>query len=274
MEPRKGRGRPAVKVMSTPPQREIRVESLTEFEQFDRCAALQETVWGSGDGDVVSRRIFTVVSHIGGQVLGAFDRHMLVGFAFALPGYRDGMAYLHSHILAVLPDYRNAGIGRRLKLAQRDAAIARGFDLMEWTFDPLEIKNAHLNIARLGVVVRRYHPNLYGFSSSPLQGGLPTDRLYAEWWLRSSRVVGHLRGEVLPAQVIEQRIAVPHDVSAWKQHPQQRNLAEAVQSGNREAFASAFQHGLAVVGYECDREGNGTFLLGRWDATAVQMKTP
>lgn len=251
--------------MNTPPQRDIRIESLTGFEQFDRCAALQEAVWGSGDGDVVSRRIFTVVSHIGGQVLGAFDGDTLAGFAFALPGYRDGMAYLHSHILAVLPDYRNAGIGRRLKFAQRDDAIARGFDLMEWTFDPLEIKNAHLNIARLGAVVRRYHPNLYGSSSSPLQGGLPTDRLYAEWWLRSPRVVGLLRGEALPPQAIEQRITVPRAIYEWKQDPERRNLAEAVQSGNREAFASAFQHGLAVVGYECDREGNGAFLLGRWD---------
>ena len=90
---------------------------------------------------------------IGGQVLGAFDGDMMVGFAMALPGYRDGHAYLHSHMLAVLPEYRNAGLGRRLKLAQRDDAIARGFDLMEWTFDPLEIKNAHLNIARLGAIV-------------------------------------------------------------------------------------------------------------------------
>jgi len=252
--------------MSTLAQRDIRVESLTGFEQFDRCAELQQQVWGSGDGDAVSRRIFTVVSHIGGQVIGAFDGATLVGFAFALPGYRDGLAYLHSHILAVLPDYRNIGIGRRLKLAQRDDAIARGFDLMEWTFDPLEIKNAHLNIARLGAVVRRYHPNLYGSSSSPLQGGLPTDRLYAEWWLRSPRVVGLLRGEALPPQMIEQRITVPHAIYEWKQNPQRHNLAEAVQSKNREAFTAAFQHGLAVVGYERDIEGNGTFLLGRWDA--------
>ena len=260
--------------MSMPPPREIRIESLTGLEQFDRCAALQQVVWGSGDGDAVSRRIFTVVSHIGGQVLGAFDGDRLVGFAFALPGYRDGRAYLHSHILAVLPEYRNAGIGRRLKFAQRDDAIARGLDLMEWTFDPLEIKNAHLNIARLGAVVRRYHPNLYGFSSSPLQGGLPTDRLYAEWWLGSPRVKGLLRGEVLPAQAIEQRIAVPRAIYEWKQDPYRRNLAEAVQSGNREAFASAFEHGLTFVGYERDSEGNGTFLLGRWDAPSLQMKVP
>ena len=200
----------AVRTMSTAPQRDIRISPLTSFEHFDRCADVQQEIWGYGDGDVVSRRIFTVVSHIGGQVLGAFDGDTIVGFAFSLPGYRDGHAYLHSHILAVLPDYRNAGIGRRLKFAQRDDAIARGFDLMEWTFDPLEIKNAHLNIARLGAIVRRYEPDCYGPSTSPLQGGLPTDRLYAEWWLRSPRVVGLLRGEAPPTQVVEQRVTVPH----------------------------------------------------------------
>ena len=129
-----------------------------------------------------------VAKRIGGQVIGAFDGDTQIGFAMSLPGYRDGKPYLHSHMLAVLPQYRNEGIGRRLKLAQRDDAIARGFDLMEWTLNPLEIRNAHLNIARLGAIVRRYEPNFYGPSSSPLQGGLPTDRLYAEWWLRSSRV--------------------------------------------------------------------------------------
>ena len=182
----------------------------------------------------------------------------------SLPGYRDGKPYLHSHMLAVLPHYRNAGIGRRLKLAQRDDAIARGFDLMEWTFDPLEIRNAHLNIARLGVIVRRYQPDFYGPSSSPLQGGLPTDRLYAEWWLRSDRVAGMLRGEAPPTEVLE-RVTVPHTIYQWKQDAQQRSLARALQSSNREALESAFQRGLSVIGYEVDAQGNGSFLLGPWN---------
>src|SRR6185437_7078816 len=181
-------------------ERNIRINPLTSFEQFERCIVLQLEIWGYSDGDVVPRRVFTVASRIGGQVIGAFDGDTIVGFAMSLPGYRDGHCYLHSHMLAVLPDYRNAGLGRRLKLAQRDDAILRGFDLMEWTFDPLEIKNAYLNIARLGAVVRRYQPDFYGPSSSPLQGGLPTDRLYAEWWLRSPRVTGLLSGESQPLQ--------------------------------------------------------------------------
>lgn len=264
MEPGEERRQRVLRAMSTGSQCDIRISPLTTFEQFERCVVLQLETWGYSEGDVVPRKLFVLAPHIGGQVLGAFDGDTIIGFAMALPGYRDGRAYLHSHMLAVLPPYRNAGIGQRLKLAQRDDAITRGFDLMEWTFDPLEIKNAYLNIARLGAIVRRYQPDLYGSSSSPLQGGLPTDRLYAEWWLRSPRVAAVLRGDAPPVQAVE-RITVPHTIYAWKQDPQQRDLALAAQTRNREALQSAFHRGLAALGYERDVEGNGSFLLGQWD---------
>lgn len=250
--------------MSTDSYSEIRIAPLTSLEDFERCVVLQLEIWGYSDGDVVPRRIFMVAQRIGGQVIGAFDGDTIVGFAMSLPGFRDGRAYLHSHMLAVLPAYRNAGLGRRLKLAQRDDALARGFDLMEWTFDPLEIKNAYLNIARLGAIVRRYQPDFYGPSSSPLQGGLPTDRLYAEWWLRSPRVTGLLNAEATPMEILE-RITVPHTIYQWKQEVQQRDRAQAVQGQNRKAFQDAFHRGLAVIGYERDADGNGTFLLGQWE---------
>jgi len=241
----------------------IRIQPLNTLEHFERCVVLQLEVWGYSDGDVVPRRVFVVAQRIGGQVIGAFDGDTLIGFAMSLPGYRDGKPYLHSHMLAVMPQYRNLGVGRSLKLAQRDDAIARGFDRMEWTFDPLEIRNAHLNISRLGVIVRRYQPDFYGPSSSPLQGGLPTDRLYAEWWLRSSRVTSILRGEAQPIEILE-RVTVPHAIYQWKQDAQQRSLARTVQSTNRGTLESAFNRGLAVIGYERDAEGNGSFLLGPW----------
>ena len=250
--------------MSADPHSDTLIRPLTRLEDFERCVVLQLEIWGYGDGDVVPRRIFMVAERIGGQVIGAFDGDTIVGFAMSLPGYRSGRTYLHSHMLAVLPAYRNAGLGRRLKLAQRNDAIARGIDLMEWTFDPLEIKNGYLNIARLGAIVRRYEPDFYGPSSSPLQGGLPTDRLYAEWWLRSPRVTGLLRGEPQPRQIVE-RVMVPHTIYQWKQDAQQRSLAQALQSRNREALESAFHCGLTVIGYERDTEGNGTFLLGPWN---------
>jgi predicted GNAT superfamily acetyltransferase len=243
----------------------IEIRPLTTLDHFERCVTLQLEIWGYSDGDVIPRRMFLVAHRIGGQVMGAFDGETMIGFAMALPGYRDGRPYLHSHMLAVLPNYRNSGTGRRLKLAQRDEALERGFDLMEWTFDPLEIKNAYLNIARLGAIVRRYQPDFYGPSSSPLQGGLPTDRLYAEWWLRSPRVESLLRGETQNSEIVE-RITVPHTIYQWKQDPDQRNLARALQSSNREMLESAFRRGLVIVDYERDSQGNGSYLLGPWHA--------
>ncbi|WP_263365188.1 GNAT family N-acetyltransferase [Edaphobacter bradus] len=245
----------------------IQIGHATTLEHFERCVALQLEVWGYTDGDLIPRRVFLVAQRIGGQVIGAFDGETMVGFAMALPGVRDGRPYLHSHMLAVLSQYRNAGLGRRLKLFQRDDAIARGIDLMEWTYDPLEIKNAHLNIVRLGAISRRYKADFYGPSSSPLQGGLPTDRLYAEWWLNSPRVVSTLLGEPQPVEVVE-RITVPHTIYQWKQDPQSKDLAQHLQLKNRLALESAFGRGLAVVGYERDAEGNGSFLLGPWSEPA------
>jgi predicted GNAT superfamily acetyltransferase len=167
-------------------------------------------------------------------------------------------------MLAVLPEYRNAGLGRSLKLAQRDDALQRGFELMEWTFDPLEIKNAYINIAKLGAIVRRYKRNFYGPSSSPLQGGLPTDRVYAEWWLRSKRVERALQGEPQPIEIVE-RIDVPSEIYAWKASPSDRYSARDVQARNALALESAFARDLAVLGYQRNQRGDGQFLLGLWD---------
>ena len=243
----------------------LRIASLTELEDFERCVELQLAVWGYSDSDLIPKRVFTVAQRIGGQVIGAFDGEAMVGFAMSFPGYRDGRAYMHSHMLAVLPEYRNAGLGRRLKLAQREDALARGIELMEWTFDPLEIKNAYLNINRLGAIVRRYKADFYGHSTSPLQGGLPTDRLYAEWWLRSARVKRAL-GEEATAEPerleVVERVEVPVAVYDWKSDDSQRKLAEALQTKNRLALESAFARGLAVTGYERGPQGDGCFLLG------------
>ena len=164
----------------------------------------------------------------------------------------------------MLPEYRNFGVGRSLKLAQRQEALARGYDLIEWTFDPLEIKNAYLNITRLGAISRRYKEDFYGPSSSPLQGGLPTDRLYAEWWLRSKRVESALSGSLIRA-ASEETVTVPAEIYAWKASHDQRDLALAAQTANREALLRAFSAGLSVVGYDRDAEGAGQFRLGVWD---------
>jgi predicted GNAT superfamily acetyltransferase len=234
------------------------------FEELSACVQLQIDVWGYGDRDVIPRRVFSVAQAIGGQVIGAFDGDRLVGFAMALPGISQGRPYLHSHMLAVEPDYRNQGIGRRLKLFQREEALGRGITRMEWTFDPLEIKNSFLNVAKLGAIVRRYAVDFYGVSSSRLHGQVPTDRLYAEWWLDSEWVCSALGGKSAALSAVEQEIIVPHQIAHWRHSPLDQGRVLDIQTRNREHFQQAFARQLAVIGFRIDAEGNGIFQLGRW----------
>ncbi len=226
------------------------------------------------------------------------DAGSLIGFALALPGLapavpersaarnspdpdpypqpqypqpqhlqRRSRPYLHSHMLAVRAPYRDRGIGRRLKLFQRQEALSRGIVSMEWTFDPLEVKNAFFNIVRLGAVARRYSPDFYGVSSSNLQGSLPTDRLYAEWWMDSPRVQAAVAGSPVAHAPVERTIVVPHEIHGWKQSPDHRDLALRVQTENRLQFEEAFAEGMAVLGFDIDTAGNGIFQLGSWEHT-------
>jgi predicted GNAT superfamily acetyltransferase len=255
----------------------IAIRACTGLEELGACVRLQIEIWGYDESDVVPRKAFLVAQKIGGQVIGAFDTEIsggqaeggaesLVGFAFSLPGVKTGQgeprAYLHSHMLAVKEEYRNRGLGTQLKLEQRLEALSRGIRLMEWTFDPLEIKNSFLNIHRLGAIVREYRVNFYGISSSRLQGGLPTDRLLAEWQLESPRVRAILEGRPAAEHAIEERILVPASIYEWKASEAGRERALAVQLENRRKFLQAFSRGLAVVGFVRDAEGNGVFELG------------
>ena len=257
----------------------ILIRSCAGFDEFEACVQLQIQTWGYDDSDVIPRKAFLVGQKIGGQVIGAFDTDLpgaapggdpksLVGFAMALPGVKSrGKApepYLHSHMLAVREPYRNRGLGVQLKLKQRLEALSRNLHLMEWTFDPLEIKNAYLNIHKLGAIVRCYHVDFYGVSSSRLQGGLPTDRLVAEWHLDSARVRAILEGRKHVSFAIDQRIEIPASISRWKASGSEidRKRAIAVQLENRQRFQHAFGLGLAVLGFVRDGHGNGVFELG------------
>jgi predicted GNAT superfamily acetyltransferase len=244
-------------------EKNIVIRQCRTVEEFQACVALQKEVWRYSDADVIPVRLFVVASKIGGQIIGSFDGDVLMGFVLSIPGSRNGHSYLHSQMLAVRESYRNFGLGRRMKLAQREEALERGFKLMEWTFDPLEIKNAYLNIEKLGAIARRYSVNQYGRSSSPLQGGLPTDRLVAEWWLSSDRVNKLLQDGTKTSVMVEKTISVPAQIYAWKTSEVKRSQALNVQQANREQFLHAFSKGLAVLGYERDPEGNGAFLLGK-----------
>lgn len=240
----------------------LRLERLVTNTAFDACVHLQQETWHYSAGELFPRRAFLLAERLGGHVLGAYDGGELVAFNLAYPGYRDGMSYLHSQMLAVLPTYRNTGLGRSLKLRQREIALEQGIDLIEWTYDPLEIKNAFFNVERLGAVSRRYVRDFYGPSSSPLQGGLPTDRLYAEWWVRSDRVTRVLASGSASTEAVAS-VDVPGDIYAWKAAGDPR--AGATQLRVRVELENAFAQGLVVSGYLRLEDGAGRYQLTRRD---------
>lgn len=243
------------------------IRELETPAEMEACVELQRQAWGFSDLDLIPRRVFVVARKIGGQVLGAWEGEHLVGFSMALPGHRPGQTFWHSHMLAVAASHRNRGLGRRLKLKQREAALAVGIEVLEWTFDPLEIKNSYFNLAVLGAVARRYHPNLYGMTSSKFQADLPSDRLTAEWRLRSARAEAAAKGETLPEAEVSSEVVVPGEIDAWKQQRDER--AVTTQTRVREALTAAFASGQAAVGYRVEA-GEGRFLLG----SAMQAGIP
>ena len=252
-------------MISAPAGVALEIRDCRTFAEYDACVALQMETWGYEALDVIPRKLFVVARRVGGQVIGAFTAQgALAGYALALPGVRDRQPYLHSHMLAVRPEVRNQGLGRRLKLAQRADALARGIRRMEWTFDPLEIKNAFFNIEKLGAIVRSYTVDFYGVSSARIQGGRPTDRLHAEWWLDSERVNMAVEGRRAPRADIEMRISLPRQVMEWKESAAGADQAIALQHANHASFVQAFGRGLAVTGFTRDEQGNGWFELSPW----------
>ncbi len=240
----------------------IELRALTEGRQFQEAVALQRTVWGFTDVELLPVRLFVVATKVGGQAFGAYDGHTMVGFLLSIPGLKaGGGSYLHSHMLGVLAEYRNQGVGRMLKLHQRDDALRRGIELIEWTFDPLELKNAFFNMERLGAIVRRYVENQYGTTTSPLHGGLPTDRCVAEWWLASPHAEAILAG-CAPMRRVLERIDVPADIDAIRRAEPRR--AREIQKSLGVRLMGGFDRGLAVIGFERS-DAVGTYLLGRWE---------
>ena len=248
----------------------IQIRELTEVAEFREAVALQKTIWGFDEIDLLPVRLFVVGSKIGGQVLGAYDlarpagKGQMMAFLLAIPGVKPGgKAYLHSHMLGVLEPYRNLGLGRRLKLHQREEALKRGCDLIEWTFDPLELKNAFFNIERLGAVVRRFVFNQYGTTSSSLHGGLPTDRCIAEWYIGSPRAAAITAGQSFAHARPVERIDIASDIGEIRQRDPQR--AKEIQAAAGEQFARHFRNGLAVIGFERSPEW-GSYLLGELES--------
>lgn len=243
---------------------EIIIEALTAGHQFRDAVALQETIWGFEKIELLPVRLFVTATKVGGQAFGAYAAGKMIAFCLAIPGIKPGgKAYLHSHMLGVLPEYRNTGIGRRLKLRQREDALARGLHLIEWTFDPLEVKNAYFNMQRLGAIVRRFVRNQYGTTSSHLHGGLPTDRCTAEWWIASDRVRRVIDNQPIENPPIVERISLTNEIGEIRRKDPAR--AREIQSELADRIESGFAKKLAVVGVERSPE-TSTYLLAYPDA--------
>ncbi len=174
----------------------MELRDLQTHEDFAAAVDLQRRVWGTDYEDIVPAAIFAIVVKRGGVLIGAFERGALAGFVFSLPGLKNGKVMQWSHMLGVDAAHRRSGLGYRLKLAQRERTMSQGLDLIEWTYDPLQAANAHLNFARLGVVAEEYLENIYGESGSVLHKGAPTDRFVASWKISTPHVVRRIQRDM------------------------------------------------------------------------------
>ena len=248
---------------------EIEIRECTSIDEFEQCIALQREVFGFPDIEVSPRRHFIVSRASGGWVLGAFVGSELVGFVHQMAAVNGVEVYGYSHMLAVLRSYQNKGVGARLKWAQREKALTEGKTLIRWTWEPLQSRNAHFNLNRLGVVVRSYAINFYGTDYSVPRSeiekapGIDSDRLFAEWELKSDRVETLARGRELktlskPAATIEipaNWYGLIKDDAAGARHEQQRVRSE---------FEVAFARGLICAGFVRDTFRPHYLLYERW----------
>jgi predicted GNAT superfamily acetyltransferase len=226
------------------------IRPCTTREELGACVTLQKKIWGYSDLEVYPQRLFVNLRQIGGHVLAAFTpQGRAVGFVASMPAWRSGRDYYHSLSLGVLPEHENRGLGRALKLEQRRLALRAGIDRVEWTFDPLRAKNAFFNVVRLGAACRRYIADHYGAVDSHFQKGLPSDRLVAEWWLRSPRVRRTLSGK--PPRSDRKKpadeVTIPSDIESLKRT--RPGEARAVQARVREQLEDCFARKLAITGF-------------------------
>src|SRR5215207_3313371 len=241
----------------------VTIRECTTVEEFDQCVRLQREAFGLPDLELSPRRHLIVARSAGGFTLGAFDGGRIVGFVLNQIAVREspatgaGEAAGYSHMMAVARDYQNRGVGARLKWAQRARVVAEGRRFIRWTWDPVQARNAHFNLNRLGVVVRRYAENYYGTDYSTVTGrfaeplGLDSDRLVAEWELDSPRVEALARGEAPgPQGEPEAAVAIPANWGALVGEDPAAARAELLRV--REEFRAAFAAGLVCAGFERD----------------------
>ena len=223
----------------------IEVRELRTPAELAEAVRLQFEIWGPNDATPANQLVISVKT--GGHVLGAFDGERLVSFAYGFPAVLQGQEpWIASHMLATLPAYGGQGIGRMLKWRQRDWALAHGFRRITWTFDPLEARNAHLNLNLLAAVAKDYIVDCYGPMEDKLNRGLPSDRLMADWPLESDRVIAAARGERPDASGV--RVRVPQDFQTLRRGQPEAALAERLRV--REELMAHMAAGRICVAFD------------------------
>jgi len=247
---------------------EIQIRECTTIEEFDSCVALQREAFGLPDLEISPRRHLIVSRQAGGWTLAAFVADRMIGFVHHLAAVRpDNEIYGYSHMMAVARDYQNKGIGARLKWAQREKALTEGRTFIKWTWDPMQARNAHFNLNRLGVTVDTYDENYYGtdYFADPTEAvenrpGLQSDRLFARWDLNSPRVVALGAGlkHEIEAQPVA-FVAIPAEWSALVKRDLQQ--ARDTQAHVREEFKRVFAQGLVCAAFERGAEESRYLLF-------------
>ncbi len=177
------------------PRKPVKIRPLGRAADFDEILDIQRRVWGHGETDLTPTHLFRITNRLGAILLGGYIDGRLVGFVYSFPAVFEGRPVQHSHLLAVLPEYQGRGLGKRLKWAQRDRAAELGYDLITWTFDPLQARNANLNLHTLGALARTYWRDFYGNQEALVLGpGIRTDRFLVEWPIKSARVAKRRAG--------------------------------------------------------------------------------
>jgi len=227
---------------------DLTLRELQNIEELKRSEDFQRTVWGADD-PADNSDLMLAIQHEGGLVAGAFAEGRMLGFLFAFPTSKPDVQ--HSHRLAVHPDSRSMGLGRRLKWYQRDWCLARGITQVRWTYDPLRRVNASLNIATLGATAGTYHADYYG-QMEGINAGVPSDRVLAEWKLDAPDVVARAQGmDVRPApDAGDMRVTIPADFAAMLSDDRATAIAERLRV--RAALTKAFAEGLRIAGFDTD----------------------
>jgi len=241
---------------------DIVIRECLAIDELDNCVRLQREVFGLPELEISPRRHLIVSRQAGGWTLGAFVQSgkdwRLVGFVHHLAAVRGSEIFGYSHMMAVDPEYQNRGVGAKLKWSQRERAVQEGRSFIKWTWDPMQARNAHFNLNRLGVTVSSYAQNFYGtdYVTSPaLTGGVPagidSDRLFAEWQLQSRRVTDLARGLDANGEMSIKPQAMVSIPAEWtKLCREDPGRARQEQLRVRNEFQKAFASGLVAAGFE------------------------